>query len=110
MIPTDNIWLVSTEVRTSTISGNGRFAAVDINADTIVCILNGNVIPVDGIHLPIAGTGYCIQCPNTMINHSRSPNLVLHGQMLFKSNCTIAAGTELTLDYRTLTKTVFDYT
>lgn len=105
----DNIWLVPTVICPSNIHGQGRFADDNISAESIVGILNGAVIPVDGIHLPIRGTGYCIECTNTMINHSRSPNLYIDGQIVIKSRENIDIGEELTLDYRTLTSSISDF-
>jgi SET domain len=102
----DNIWLVPTEVRSSLIHGNGRFASVPVGQNTVVGILNGLIIPVDGTHLPIKDTGYCIDCPNTMINHSRHANLTVDGQIVLRATRDIAAGDELTLDYRTLTSSL----
>ena len=105
----DNVWLCPTAIGPSPIHGYGRFAACDIPAGTAVGILRGDVIAKDGEHLPIKGTEYCVACPNTMINHSSEANLSLDGQILLRATRTIASGTELTLDYRQLTTTRFDF-
>ena len=99
----DNYWLVDTEVKNSDIHGYGRFAAVYITQGTKVCVLNGKIIPKDGKHMPIVGTHLCVQCPQTFINHSTTSNLELSGQLMFIASCNIEPGTELTLNYTTLT-------
>ena len=105
----DNIWLVPTAISHSPIHGQGRFADADILAGTIVGIITGAVVKIDGKHLPIRDTGYCILCPNTMINHSRTPNLHIDGQIVIKAKADIKLGDEFTLDYRSLTNSVADF-
>lgn len=99
----DNYWLIDTVIKPSDIHGYGRFAAVYIPKGTIVCVLNGKVIEKDGKHLPIKGTNFCIDCPQTYINHSTVFNLELNGQITFVSNRNIDIGEELTLNYASLT-------
>jgi SET domain-containing protein len=97
--------LIKTEYRQSRIHGFGRFTLEDIKADEIVLVLTG-YIGVKG-SMPIQGTKLFIDNPQTHINHSSMPNLRLDGQILFRSCNDIAAGSELTLDYRTFTQLNF---
>ena len=108
-MPDDNIWLSPTEVRDSTIHGRGRFTIDNIKSNSIIGIIIGDIIPIDGKHLPILGTGYCIRCPNTIINHDRNSTLFIEGQIVIKAKRDIDAGEELTLDYRTLTSSIADF-
>ena len=100
-----NFWLIKTEYRQSRIHGFGRFTLEDINANELVLVLGG-IIGVRG-SMPIRGTKFFIDNPQTHINHSSTPNLQLDGQILFRSCKNIAAGSELTLDYTTFTKLNF---
>ena len=100
-----NFWLIKTEYRQSRIHGFGRFTLEDINANELVLVLGG-IIGVRG-SMPIRGTKFFIDNPQTHINHNSTPNLQLDGQILFRSCKNIAAGSELTLDYTTFTKLNF---
>lgn len=99
----ENIWLVPTIVKESKVHGLGRFAQAKIAKGTPVLILQGEVVLKTGVHIPIIGTEYCIECPQTYVNHSPDPNLVRSGQILFLADKDIKPGDELLLDYSTLT-------
>jgi hypothetical protein len=111
---------VRTEVRKSTIFGQGLFALEAIKGGKIVCFFPiGAQVITEGRFLqavregeqPIVRTGtryagkyYTIGNetePYTFLNHSFTPNLLCHcGVIVARGD--IPAGEELTLDYRTL--------
>lgn len=111
---------IHTEIRPSTIFGKGLFANERVAKGKIICFfpINAEVITEDRFLQAVArdeqpmvrtATRYVgryythgnEQEPYTFINHSFTPNLLCHcGTVLARRE--IAAGEELTMDYRTL--------
>ena len=111
---------VETEVRETGLYGKALFAARDIRRGTIVCsfTLGSDVTTEDDYVRAVAenrqpvtrtGTRYCgkyftfgnVDAPYNFVNHSFKPNLLCHFGVVLALR-DIAAGEELTLDYRTL--------
>ena len=111
---------VSTEIRPSTIYGKGLFATEPIDRGRIICFfgIGTEVVTekrfleavVKEEHLIVrtgtryAGHYYTVgneDQPYTFLNHSFTPNLLCHCGVVVARQA-IEAGTELTLDYRTL--------
>lgn len=94
-----------TDVRPSEIHGFGRFACEHIRSGEVVLIVMGRILPNVGnsTRMPLKGTGFVIDCEQTFVNHHTDANLVLDGQVVFRSCRDISPGEELTIDYRTLT-------
>lgn len=111
---------VQCEVRESGIFGNGLFATAPIRNATIICFfpIGAEVISeaqfLDAVKQNRQSTvrtatryaGLYYTCgnehePYTYINHSFEPNLLCHCGVIIARR-DIAAGQEMTLDYRTL--------
>jgi len=111
---------VATEVRTSTIFGNGLFAAEAVPKGKIICFFSTGAeviteaeflraIQTDDHAIIRTGTRHAGRFfthgnahePYTFLNHSFTPNLLCHCGMVMARQ-DIAAGDELTVDYRTL--------
>lgn len=114
---------VQTEVRESGVYGNALFAAELIRRGTIVCsfTLGSGVTTEDDYVRAVAenrqpvkrtGTRYCgryftfgnVDANFNFVNHSFDPNLLCHFGVVLALR-DIAAGTEMTLDYRSLIDT-----
>jgi SET domain-containing protein len=96
-----NQWLFKTEVKESTIHGQGRFALEDISIGKNVLTLDGAIVPKEQApkKFPISLT-HNMNCEDTSINHSEDPNLAYLGGTSFVSAKNIKIGEELTMDYR----------
>lgn len=107
-----NRWNVLSEVRPSPIHGVGRFASTNIKGGDVVLIVMGNIMPngPGNDKMPIKGTGFVIDCEQTYVNHNGDANLYLDGQIVFRAKRDIAAGEELTIDYKTLTDSKLPFT
>lgn len=111
---------VPTEVKPSTIFGQGLFALEPIPLGKIICFfpIGASVITEERflsavvnheVMIVRTGTRYAGKYftvgnesePYTFLNHAFSPNLLCHCGMVIARRA-IAAGEELTLDYRTL--------
>ena len=111
---------ISTEVRPSTIFGQGLFATQPVKKGTIVCCFTSGARIIteeqylqgirDETHEIVrTGTRYAGKYftvgnehqPYTFLNHSFEPNLLCHCGVVLALR-DLAAGEELTLDYRTL--------
>tara|TARA_B100000965_G_C19584912_1_gene755269 strand:+ start:347 stop:673 length:327 start_codon:yes stop_codon:yes gene_type:complete len=96
-----NQWLFKTEVKESTIHGQGRFALEDIPIGRNVLTLDGAIVPKEQApkKFPVSLT-HNMDCEDTYINHSDDSNLAYLGGTSFVSCKNIKAGDELTMDYR----------
>jgi hypothetical protein len=111
---------IRTEVRTSGIFGKGLFPLESIPKGKIICFfaIGAQVITEERFlqaveagesHIIRTGTRYAGKYftigneaePYTFLNHSYEPNLLCHCGIVIARRA-IAAGEELTLDYRTL--------
>src|SRR5690349_758047 len=114
---------VQTEVRETGVYGKALYAAEPVRRGTIVCsfTLGSDVTTEDQyvravaeLRQPITRTGtrYAgkyftygnVDAPYNFINHSFTPNLLCHCGVVM-ALWDVAAGEELTLDYRTLIDT-----
>jgi SET domain-containing protein len=105
-----NHWIINTEIKPSKIHGIGRFTLLDIKKNSVVLILNGNITlrnDNNKTNMPVVGTGYVIECDQTYMNHDENGNLSLDGQILFRANTDIRAGSELTTNYGCFAKGQF---
>ena len=95
-----NQWLFKTEVKESTIHGQGRFALEDIPIGRNVLTLDGAIVPKEQApgKFPVSLT-HNMNCEDTYINHSKDSNLAYLGGTSFVSCKNIKAGDELTMDY-----------
>ena len=111
---------VETEIRETGVYGKALFAARPVARGTIVCSFTlGSAVTTEDEYVravaenrqPVTRTGtrYCgkyftfgnVDAPYNFVNHSFKPNLLCHcGVVLARRD--IAAGEEMTLDYRTL--------
>lgn len=118
-----NRMFVETEVRETGVYGKALFATQAIRRGTIVCsfTLGSDVTTEDDYVDAVAenrqpvtrtGTRYCgkyftfgnTDAPYNFVNHSFKPNLLCHCGVVLALR-DIAAGEEMTLDYRTLIDT-----
>ena len=95
-----NQWLFKTEVKESTIHGQGRFALENISIGKNVLILDGAIVPKEQApkKFPVSLT-HNMDCEDTFINHSEDSNLAYLGGTSFISCKNIKKGEELTMDY-----------
>jgi|TARA_B110000908_G_scaffold137770_1_gene163565 hypothetical protein len=80
-----NTWYVKTEVRTSTIEGQGRYTISEIAINQKVLYIEGNIYKNEN---------------NSYVNHSSDNNLTWDGLNGWVSNRVIKEGDELTMNYR----------
>lgn len=111
---------VATEIRETGVYGKALFAARPVRRGTMVCsfTLGSDVTTEDDYVRAVAenrqpvmrtGTRYCgryftfgnVEAPYNFVNHSFTPNLLCHCGVVL-ARIDIAAGEEMTLDYRTL--------
>jgi hypothetical protein len=111
---------VETETRETGVYGKALFAARPIARGTIVCSFTlGSAVTTEDDYVrgvaekrqPVTRTGtrYCgkyftfgnVDAPYNFVNHSFKPNLLCHCGVVLALR-DIAAGEEMTLDYRTL--------
>ena len=102
--------LLFSEIRPSTIHGDGLFATNSINANSILGILDGQLVPWDeqfstAFEWNAISESQLLIRPlrskYSYINHSRTPNLQREYHPLRVTALKdIKAGEELTLDYR----------
>lgn len=119
-IPDPDCWLSSqAEPRASGISGKGLFATDDIGEGVVISRLGGRIVTNVALNLIMqaAGDTYIDTVsvfddgnlvlppgsPNHCGNHSCDPNLWWVDDFSLVTRDAIAAGTELTVDYGTLT-------
>ena len=95
-----NQWLFKTEVKQSTIHGQGRFALEDIAIGKNVLKLDGAIVPKEEApgKFPVSAT-HNMNCDDSYVNHSTDANLAYIGGTSFISAKNIKAGDELTMDY-----------
>ncbi len=81
-----NQWLFKTEVKESTIHGQGRFALEDIPIGRSVLTLDGAIVPKEQApkKFPVSLT-HNMDCEDTYINHSDDSNLAYLGGTNFVS-------------------------
>ncbi len=119
-MPDPDCWLSNrVEPRTSTIAGNGLFAKEDIIAGVVMSRLGGRIVTNAALDrlIQAAGDTYIDTVsifddgnlvlpsgtPNHCGNHSCDPNLWWVDPFSIVTRTEVAAGTELTVDYGTLT-------
>ena len=120
MTPEPECWLSNNvEVRSSDIEGEGLFARTDLNAGAILSRLGGRLVSDDALEdmMQSAGDKYVdavsifedanlLLPPRTLNhcgNHGCEPNLWWVDPFLLAARTCISSGTELTIDYGTLT-------
>jgi hypothetical protein len=80
-----NTWYVKTEVRTSTIEGQGMYTISEIAINQKVLYIEGNIYKNEN---------------NSYVNHSIDNNLTWDGLNGWTANRVIKEGDELTMNYR----------
>lgn len=95
-----NQWLFKTEVKESTIHGQGRFALEDIPIGRQVVELRGSIVPKEQApgKFPVSLT-HNMNCDDSYVNHNEDSNLAYIGGTSFVSCKNIKKGDELTMDY-----------
>lgn len=104
------------EVRDSNLHGNGLFTTVDIPKDSIICVIEGEVIDEDecvrreeeedNVYIFWNGDNYIDTSKNPLlknINHNCEPNCYVEDRneysLFLIAERDIQAGEELTIDY-----------
>jgi uncharacterized protein len=117
--PSAKCWLSDkADLRRSTIEGRGLFAGVDIAAGVTIARLGGSIVSTEALHELLSASNRYVDTVSLFQNqhlvlpqgtsqhfgnHSCEPNLWWVDPLSLTTRSPVAAETELTVDYGTLT-------